>query len=197
MGQNQMMAARYYHFNTPNSLITSGGLGTMGFGLPAVVGAQVGQPDKTVVIFSGDGGFQMTVQELGAIFQHNLPVKTVILNNNFLGMVRQWQQLFNEKRYAHTDMPTPDFPLLANSYGIESRMVSSRNELIDGYKGTSCNPAGQAKYLEEENTQLNIAMGLCLGHDMIFNEKSAAPVTTLIVKERSNNVLNILNTILK
>ncbi len=129
VGQNQMMGARYYQFKDPDALITSGGLGTMGFGLPASVGAQVGRPDKTVVLFTGDGGFQMTSQELGTIFQYNLPVKIVILNNNFLGMVRQWQELFNKRRYAETDMPTPDFPLLANSYGIESNLVTERDKL--------------------------------------------------------------------
>ncbi|MBN1144214.1 MAG: biosynthetic-type acetolactate synthase large subunit [Bacteroidales bacterium] len=129
VGQNQMMGARYYHYKSPNSFITSGGLGTMGFGLPAAVGAQVGQPNKTVVLLSGDGGFQMTMQELGTIFQYNLPVKMVILNNNFLGMVRQWQQLFNNKRYAETNMPTPDFPMLARSFGIESGLVHERAEL--------------------------------------------------------------------
>lgn len=134
VGQNQMMGARYYKYKTPNTLITSGGLGTMGFGLPAAVGAQVGRQDKTVILFSGDGGFQMTAQELGTIFQYNLPVKIVILNNNFLGMVRQWQQLFNDRRYAETNMPTPDFPMLAKAYGIEGSMVSERaglNKALD------------------------------------------------------------------
>jgi acetolactate synthase-1/2/3 large subunit len=129
VGQNQMMGARYYQFKNPNSLITSGGLGTMGFGLPAAMGVQVGQPYKTVILFTGDGGFQMTSQELGTIFQYNLPVKIVIFNNNFLGMVRQWQQLFNNKRYAETNMPTPDFPLLAKAYGIEGDVVSARSLL--------------------------------------------------------------------
>jgi acetolactate synthase-1/2/3 large subunit len=101
----------------------------MGFGLPAAVGAQVGRPDKTVILFTGDGGFQMTEQELGTIFQYNLPVKIVILNNNYLGMVRQWQQLFNDKRYAETNMPTPNFPLLAKAYGIEGNLVKKREEL--------------------------------------------------------------------
>ncbi len=129
VGQNQMMGARYYQYKNPNSFITSGGLGTMGFGLPAATGAQVGRPDKTVILFTGDGGFQMTVQELGTIFQYNLPVKIIILNNNYLGMVRQWQQLFNNKRYAETNMPTPDFPLLAKAYGIEGNLVKKREEL--------------------------------------------------------------------
>jgi len=131
VGQNQMMGARYYQFKDPNTLITSGGLGTMGFGLPAAMGAQVGQPDKMVILFAGDGGFQMTMQELGTIFQYNLPVKIVILNNNFLGMVRQWQELFNDSRYAETDMPTPNFPLLAQAFGIESNLVSEREKLND------------------------------------------------------------------
>jgi acetolactate synthase-1/2/3 large subunit len=129
VGQNQMMGALYYKYKTPNTLITSGGLGTMGFGLPAAMGAQVGRPDKTVILLAGDGGFQMTLQELGTIFQYNLPVKIVILNNNFLGMVRQWQQLFNDGRYAETNMPTPDFPMLAKAFGIEGSMVSEREKL--------------------------------------------------------------------
>ncbi|MBN2350229.1 MAG: biosynthetic-type acetolactate synthase large subunit [Bacteroidales bacterium] len=129
VGQNQMMGARYYKYKYPNSLITSGGLGTMGFGLPAAMGAQVGRPDKTVILITGDGGFQMTAQELGTVFQYNLPVKIVIFNNNFLGMVRQWQQLFNNNRYAETNMPTPDFPLIAKAFGIEGAVVKDRAKL--------------------------------------------------------------------
>ncbi len=118
VGQNQMWAAQYYHFNRPNCFITSGGLGCMGFGLPAAIGAQVACPDKLVVDVAGDGSIQMNIQELAVAVQYNLPVKVVILNNRYLGMVRQWQELFYEKRYAATDMEhAPDFAKLAEAYG--------------------------------------------------------------------------------
>ena len=118
VGQNQMWAAQYYHFDRPNCFITSGGLGCMGFGFPAAIGAQVACPDKLVVDVAGDGSIQMNIQELATAVQYKLPVKVVILNNRYLGMVRQWQQLFYEKRYAATDMKyAPDFARLAESYG--------------------------------------------------------------------------------
>jgi acetolactate synthase-1/2/3 large subunit len=118
VGQNQMWAAQYYHFDRPNCFITSGGLGCMGFGLPAAIGAQVACPDKLVVDVAGDGSIQMNIQELATAVQYNLPVKVVILNNRYLGMVRQWQQLFYERRYAATDMEhAPDFAKLAEAYG--------------------------------------------------------------------------------
>ncbi len=118
VGQNQMWAAQYYHFDQPGHFITSGGLGCMGFGLPAAIGAQIACPDKLVVDIAGDGSIQMNSQEMATAVQYSLPVKVVILNNGYLGMVRQWQELFYEKRYASTRMDhTPDFVKLAEAYG--------------------------------------------------------------------------------
>ncbi|WP_051359735.1 biosynthetic-type acetolactate synthase large subunit [Adhaeribacter aquaticus] len=129
VGQHQMMSMRYYNFKQLNSNITSGGAGTMGFCLPAAMGAKVGAPDRQVVAVIGDGGFQMTIQELGCIFQYQIGVKIVILNNNFLGMVRQWQQLFHQKRYSFTEMVNPDFVGISKAYGIEASKVTDRDNL--------------------------------------------------------------------
>ncbi len=129
VGQHQMVACRYTKFNSSKSNITSGGLGTMGFALPAAFGAKIGDPKREVIAVIGDGGFQMTIQELGTIYQTNAAVKIIILNNNFLGMVRQWQQLFFDKRYASTEMINPDFVAIAKGYFIESKKVEKREEL--------------------------------------------------------------------
>lgn len=129
VGQNQIMAARYFQYSQTRSVITSGGLGTMGFGIPAAIGAKIGAPERTVCMFAGDGGFQMTIQELGTIMQNNIGVKMIILNNNYLGMVRQWQELFFEKRYSSTPMLNPDFIAIAKAYGIKGREVQNREEL--------------------------------------------------------------------
>jgi len=129
VGQHQMVACRYAHFNQSKSNITSGGLGTMGFGLPAAIGAKFGAPDRTVVAIIGDGGFQMTLQELGTIMQFGAAVKILILNNRFLGMVRQWQQLFHDKRYSFVDITSPDFVALAKAYYIDGQSISDRKDL--------------------------------------------------------------------
>ena len=129
VGQHQMIACRYAEFNQTKSNITSGGLGTMGFGLPAAIGAKMAAPERQVVSISGDGGYQMTIQELGTIFQQKVAVKVVVLNNDFLGMVRQWQQMFFEKRYASTEMINPDFVAIAKAYYLKARKVTKREEL--------------------------------------------------------------------
>lgn len=129
VGQHQMVACRYAKFKQTKSMITSGGLGTMGFCLPAAIGAKMGCPEKEVIAIIGDGGFQMTIQELGTIFQSKTPVKIVVLNNEFLGMVRQWQDLFFNKRYASTTMINPDFQIIVKGYGIKGQQVTRREEL--------------------------------------------------------------------
>lgn len=131
VGQHQMVASRYYRFSEPHSHITSGGAGTMGFALPAAMGAKLARPDKMVVAVVGDGGLQMTIQELGTIMQHNIPVKIMVLNNGYLGMVRQWQQLFFESRYAFTELNNPDFIALASAYGIQAGRVTDRRNLAE------------------------------------------------------------------
>lgn len=129
VGQHQMIAARYYKFKNPRSYIASGGLGTMGFAIPAAFGAKKGAPEREVVAFIGDGCFQMTIQELGTIAQSGLPVKLIILNNNYLGMVRQWQQLFFEKRYSFVELQNPDFVTIAKGFGIAGHTCSDRENL--------------------------------------------------------------------
>ena len=131
VGQHQMIACRYAEFNKTKSNITSGGLGTMGFGLPAAIGAKMAAPEREVVSISGDGGYQMTIQELGTIFQQKAAVKVVVLNNDFLGMVRQWQQLFFDNRYASTEMVNPNFVAIAEGYYIKARKVTKREELAE------------------------------------------------------------------
>ena len=131
VGQNQMFSSRYFRYTDPKSILTSGGLGTMGFGLPASIGAKMGAPERTVCFFTGDGGLQMTIQELGTIMEYGTDVKIILLNNNFLGNVRQWQELFFNSRFSQTPMINPDFVAIANAYGIAAENVETREQLDD------------------------------------------------------------------
>ena len=126
-----MFSSRYFRYTEPKSILTSGGLGTMGFGLPASIGAKMGAPERTVCFFTGDGGLQMTIQELGTIMEYGTEVKIILLNNNYLGNVRQWQELFFNSRFSQTPMVNPDFVAIANAYGIAAETVNSREQLDD------------------------------------------------------------------
>ncbi len=134
VGQNQMMGCRYFRYSMPRSVVTSGGCGTMGFGLPAAIGAAFGAPEREVCLFVGDGGLQMTIQEFGTIMEQKAPVKIILLNNNYLGNVRQWQYMFFNKRYSFTPMLNPDYERIASAYGIPSRTVVERSELADAVR---------------------------------------------------------------
>ena len=134
VGQNQLFGCRYFRYTQPRSIVTSGGCGTMGFGIPAAIGATFGAPERTVCMFCGDGGFQMTIQELGTIMEQQCPVKMILLNNNYLGNVRQWQYMFFNKRYSFTPMLNPDYMKIAQGYGIPCRTVVDRAELEDAIK---------------------------------------------------------------
>jgi len=141
VGQHQMVACRYAKLNKTRSNVTSGGLGTMGFALPAAIGAKFGALDRTVVAIIGDGGFQMTLQELGTIMQSGINVKIIILNNRFLGMVRQWQELFNDRRYSFVDIQSPNFVTVASAYGIAGKSIDQREYLQGALKEMLDHPA--------------------------------------------------------
>ena len=162
VGQNQMFACRYFKYSEPRSVVTSGGAGTMGFGLPAAIGATFGAPDRTVCLFVGDGGLQMTLQELGTIMEQKAPVKIILMNNNYLGNVRQWQYMFFNKRYSFTPMLNPDYERIASAYGIPSRTVVDRKDLASAVQEMLAAPGAfllQCAVKEEDNVMPMIPLG--------------------------------------
>ncbi|MCS7040333.1 MAG: biosynthetic-type acetolactate synthase large subunit [Anaerolineae bacterium] len=173
VGQHQMWEAQYFLHERPHQLITSGGLGTMGFAVPAAIGAQIAKPEALVWAVVGDGGFQMTMQELAVIVQERLPVKIAIINNGFLGMVRQWQQLFYDKRYSHTPLLNPDFIKIAEAYDIPARRVTRREEVADAFAQANAHPGPfliEFRVKEEVNVYPMVAPGAAVG-DLIRRPK--------------------------
>lgn len=170
VGQNQMLSCRYFKFTKPHSVLTSGGLGTMGYGLPAAIGATIAVPERTVCVFMGDGGFQMNIQELGTIMEQRTPVKMILLNNNYLGNVRQWQELFFNHRYSCTPMLNPDYNMIATAYGIPSRLVIERDELDDAIREMLETPGAFLLHVavEEEDNVMPMTPPGASVCDMIF-----------------------------
>ena len=174
VGQNQLFACRYFKFTQPRSVVTSGGLGTMGFGIPAAIGATFGAPDRTVCLFVGDGGLQMTLQEFGTIMEQGAPVKIVLLNNNYLGNVRQWQEMFFSHRYSFTPMLNPNYELIAQGYGIPAKTVVERKDLDDAIKEMLATPGPyllQCAIEEEDNVMPMVPPGANID-EMILEYKS-------------------------
>ena len=169
-----MVACRYAKQNKTRSNITSGGLGTMGYALPAAIGAKFGAPEREVVAIMGDGGAQMNIQELGTIMQFKPNVKILILNNSFLGMVRQWQELFHEKRYSFTDIQSPDFVQVAKAYNIDGRQISKREELREGLKQMLDNPSSfllEVAVLHEDNVFPMVPQGKGVAEIVLSKEE--------------------------
>jgi acetolactate synthase-1/2/3 large subunit len=175
VGQHQMVASRYYHFKNPRSNITSGGAGTMGFALPAAMGAKTGMPDREVIAIIGDGGFQMNIQELGTIAQYKIPVKIIVLNNEFLGMVRQWQQMFFQSRYSFTEMVNPDFVKINEAYGIKAKKITERSNLISALEEMIAHDGPyflEVKVEKEDNVFPMIPTGASVSEIILENPKS-------------------------